>query len=53
MDWNHIPVLPEKGHVSGWTDQVVTFRSQSNFDTFMEIWNPSEEFKVESAKELI
>lgn len=53
LDWNHIPVLPEKGHVSGWADQVVTFRSQNNFDTFMEIWNPSEEFKIESAKELI
>ena len=50
---NNIPVLPTEGHVSGWADQVVTFRSERIFNEFMEIWNPSEEHKKQSAIEVL
>lgn len=52
LDWNSIPVLPPEGHISGWDDQVVIFRSELEFDRFMEIWNPSEEYKEAVKNEL-
>lgn len=52
LDWNNIPVLPPEGHISGWDDQVATFRSELEFDKFMEIWNPSEKYKESVKTEL-
>lgn len=50
---NNISVLPTECHVSGWDDQVVTFRSERIFNEFMEIWNPSEEHKEKSTIEVL
>lgn len=52
LDWNNIPVLPPEGHISGWDDQVAAFRSELEFDKFMEIWNPSEKYKESVKTEL-
>lgn len=52
LDWNNIPVLPPEGHISGWDDQVATFRSELEFDKFIEIWNPPEEYKESVKTEL-
>jgi hypothetical protein len=53
LNWNNIPVIPpQEKKVQGWDEQEAIFRSQRIFDTFMEIWNPSEEYKNHSIKEL-
>lgn len=52
LDWNNIPVLPETSNIKSWGEQTATFRSQRIFDLFMEIWNPSEEYKAETAEDL-
>lgn len=52
LDWNNIPVLPETSNITGWGEQTAIFRSQRIFDLFMEIWNPSEEYKKETAEDL-
>ena len=53
LDWNRIPVLPIGDNITSWGEQTVIFRSQRIFDTFMEIWNPSEDYKAQSVQELI
>lgn len=52
LDWNNIPVLPETSNITSWGEQTATFRSKRIFDLFMEIWNPSEEHKAETADNL-
>lgn len=53
LDWNRIPVLPIGDNITSWGEQTAIFRSQRIFDTFMEIWNPSEDYKAQSVQELI
>ena len=53
LDWNRIPVLPIGDNITSWGEQTVIFRSRRIFDTFMEIWNPSEDYKAQSVQELI
>lgn len=53
LDWNNIPVLPIGDNIASWGEQTVIFRSQRRFDTFMEVWNPSEDYKAQSVQELI
>lgn len=53
LDWNNIPVLPIGDNITSWGEQTVIFRSQRIFDTFMEVWSPSEDYKAQSVQELI
>lgn len=44
---NDIPVIIADGdNEAGWGQKLVSFRSEQIFDNFMEIWNPSEEYKA-------